>query len=190
MHAALPFGRVMSRLAPLALIALLAAGCGDNDKSSSSSPTTTGATTTTATATTSTVSTGPSGTTPIPARPSSKGNRLLLGKRDLYPLLSGSLVRYIPNQVTGKSVTVVQTGRANSFWAGRNRKQRIFVKIYTKGKDSTRVQAGQEVDFVGHLAKATPLNASDLGPSRKKGAAMLQNQGVYVLVSVGDLKLH
>src|SRR3954471_2353989 len=194
MHAALPFGRVMSRLAPLALIALLAAGCGDNDKSSSSSPTTTGATTaTTPTGTgtgTSTVSTGPSGTTPIPARPSSKGNRLLLGKRDLYPLLSGSLVRYVPNQVTGKSVNVVQTGRANSFWAGRSPKQRIFVKINTKGKAPTQVQAGQQVDFVGHLAKTTPLNASDLGPSRKTGARMLENQGVYVLVSVGDLKLH
>jgi hypothetical protein len=190
MHAALPFGLVMSRLAPLALIALLAAGCGDNDESSSSSPPTTGATTTTATATTSTVSTGPSGTTPIPARPSSKGNRLLLGTRDLYPLLSGSLARYIPNQVTGKSVKVVETAGENSFWAGRNAKQRILVKIYTKGKPSSRVQAGQRADFVGHLAQATPLNASDLGASRKTGAPVLQNQGAYVLVSVGDLKLH
>jgi hypothetical protein len=92
--------------------------------------------------------------------------------------------------VTGKAVEVVQTGRANSFWAGRNRKQRIFVKIYTKGKKPTQVQAGQQVDFVGHLTQATPLNASDLGPSRKTGARMLQNQGAYVLVSVGDLKLH
>lgn len=188
MHAALPFGRVMSRLAPLALIALLAAGCGDNDKSSS--PATTGTTTTTATTTTSTISTGPSGTTPIPAQPSSKGNRLLLGKRDLYPLLSGSLVQYVPNQVTGKSVKVVEAAGENSFWAGRNAKQRILVKIYTKGKPSSRVQAGQRADFVGHLAQATPLNASDLGASKKTGAPVLQNQGAYVLVSVGDLKLH
>ena len=92
MHTSLAFGRAMTarRLAPLALIALLAASCGDNDKSA------------TPAATTSTVSTGPSGTTPIPAQPSTKGNRLLLGKRDLYPLLAGNLSRYVPNQVRGK----------------------------------------------------------------------------------------
>jgi hypothetical protein len=181
MHAALPFGRVMSRLAPLALIALLAAGCGDNDKSSSS---------TTTASTVSTVSTGPSGTTPIPAVPSSKANQLLLGKRDLYPLLAGSLARYVPNQVTGKSVTIVQMAGIDSFWAGRSAKQRILVKINLKGNQLPRMEAGRQADFVGHLAKAKAKDASKLGVKGKTGGPVLENQGVYVIVSVSDLKLH
>jgi len=178
----------MSRLAPLALIVLLAAGCGDKDKSSSPSTTTT--TTTTASTTTSTVSTGPSGTTPLSALPSSKANRLLLGKRDLYPLLAGSLAPYVPNQVTGKSVNVVQVAGIDSFWAGRNAKQRILVKINLKGKQPPQLDAGQQADFVGHLVKAKPKDKDRLGVKEKSGGPVLQNQGVYVLVSVGDLKLH
>ena len=104
MHAALLFGRAMTahRLASLARVVLLAASCGDNDEKSATP------------ATTSTVSTGPSGTTPIPAKPSSKGNRLLLGGRDLYPLLAGSVSRYVPNQVRGESVDIVQVVKGKS----------------------------------------------------------------------------
>jgi hypothetical protein len=174
------------RLAPLALVALLAASCGDNDKKNASPSTTT----TAATTTTSTVSTGPSGTTPIPALPSTKGNRLLLGKRDLYPLLAGDLTRYVPNQVRGKSVYIVQPAGIDSFWAGRSAKQRILVKLNLKGKNPPRLQAGRQVDFVGHLAKAQAKDTSRLGVKEKSGGPVLENQGVYVIVSVGDLKLH
>ena len=141
MHAPLPFGLAMiaRRLAPLALVALLAASCGDNDKKSATPATTAPPTTT---ATTSTVSTGPSGTTPIPAQPSSKGNRLLLGKRDLYPLLAGNLSRYVPDQVRGKSVSIVQVAGIDSFWAGRNAKQRILVKLNLKGSRPPRLADG------------------------------------------------
>jgi len=171
---------IVRRLAPLALVALLAASCGDNDKSASPPATTTAATTTT-----SNISTGPSGTTPIPAQPSTKGNRLLLGERDLYPLLAGDLTRYVPNQVTGKSVKVVQVAGVDSFWAGRNAKQRILVKLNLKGKSPAPVQAGRKVDFIGHLALAQSKDASQVG-----GGPALRKQGVYVVVSVGDLKLH
>ena len=174
---------IARRLAPLALVALLATSCGDKDKGSSATPTTTESTT-------STVSTGPSGTTPIPALPSSKANRLLLGKRDLYPLLAGSLSRYVPDQVRGKSVNVVQVAGIDSFWAGRNAGQRILVKIELKGKRPPRLQAGRQADFVGHLAKAKPQDAGGLGVKGKTGLPMLQNQGVYVILSVDDLKLH
>jgi hypothetical protein len=184
MHAPLPFGLAMivSRLAPLALVGLLAASCGDKDKSASP--------TTTATATTSTVSTGPSGTTPIPALPSSKGNRLRLGKRDLYPLLAGSLSQYVPNQVRGTSVNVVQIAGIDSFWAGRKANQRILVKLNLKGSNPPRLRPGQQVDFVGHLAKARAKDTSQLGVKDKTGQPLLQNQGAYVIVSVGDLSLH
>ena len=158
---------------------MLAASCGDNDKKSATPATTT-----------STVSTGPSGTTPFPAQPSTKGNRLLLGKRDLYPLLAGNLSRYVPNQVRGKSVSLVQVAGIDSFWAGRNAKQRILVKLNLKGSNPPRLASGQQADFVGHLVKAGAKDASRLGVKEKTGQPMLQNQGVYVLVSVGDLKLH
>jgi hypothetical protein len=177
------------RVAPLVLVALLAASCGDKDKSSSATTAKEPATTTATTTTTTTPSTGPSGTTPIPAVPSSKANALLLGKRDLYPLLAGDLGRYVPDQVTGKSVSVVQVAGIDSFWAGRNKKQRILVKLNLKGNRVPRFHAGQQVDFVGHLVKAKPADTGKLGVKSKTGGPVLQNQGVYVLVSVADLKL-
>jgi len=171
------------RLAPLALVALLAASCGDKDKSAS--PATTASTTTSAVTTgPSAVTTGPSGAKPIPALPSSKGNKLLLGTRDLYPLLAGSLSRYVPQQVRGTSVNVVQIAGTDSFWAGRNAGRRILVKLNLKGGKTPVLKAGQQVDFVGHLAKApASLGAKSEGP-------LLQKQGAYVIVSVGDLSLH
>ena len=179
---------IARRLAPLALVALLAASCGDDNKKSATPATTAAATTTATTTTTSTVSTGPSGTTPIPAKPSTKGNRLLLGKRDLYPLLAGNLRRYVPDQVRGKSVSIVQMAGSDGFWAGRNAKQRILVKLNLKGGDAPRLAKGQQADFVGHLVQVPAQNSSLLGVKGKTAQAVLQNQGVYVLVSAGDLK--
>jgi len=176
---------ILLRLAPLALVALLAASCGDNDKKSA-----TPATTAAATTTTSTTSTGPSATTPIPAPPSSKGNRLLLGERDLYPLLAASLSRYVPNQVRGKSVDIVRVEGTDGFWAGRGAKQRILVKLNLKGGKPPKLEAGRRADFVGQLMSAQAKSPILLGVKEKSGQRVLQNQGVYILVSVGDLKLH
>jgi hypothetical protein len=181
---------IARRLAPLALVALLAASCGDDDKKGATPATTAAATTAATTTTTSTVSTGPSGTTPIPAKPSTKGNRMLLGKRDLYPLLAGNLRRYAPDQVRGKSVSIVQLAGSDGFWAGRNAKQRILVKLNLKGGKPPRLEKGEQADFVGHLVQTPAQNLSLLGVKAKTAQAMLQNQGVYVLVSAGDLKLH
>jgi hypothetical protein len=181
---------IARRLAPLALVALLAASCGDDDKKGATPATTAAATTAATTTTTSTVSTGPSGTTPIPAKPSTKGNRMLLGKRDLYPLLAGNLRRYAPDQVRGKSVSIVQLAGSDGFWAGRNAKQRILVKLNLKGGKPPRLEKGEQADFVGHLVQTPAQNLSLLGVKAKTAQAVLQNQGVYVLVSAGDLKLH
>jgi hypothetical protein len=175
------------RLAPLALVALLAASCGDNDKKSATPATTTAA----ATTTTRTTSTGPSATTPVPATPPSKGNRLLLGvgARDLYPLLAASLSRYTPNQVRGKSVNIVRVEGTDGFWAGRGVKQRILVKLNLKGGKPPKLEAGQRADFVGQLMSAQGKNPILLGVKEKSGQRVLQKQGVYILVSAGDLKL-
>ena len=169
------------RLAPLALVALLAASCGDNDKKSATPATTAAATTTT---TTSTTSTGPSATKPVPAPLSSKGNRLLLGERDLYPLLAASLSRYLPNQVRGKSVNIVQVEGTDGFWAGRG------AKLNLKGGKPPQLVAGRRADFVGQLMSAQGKNPIMLGVKEKSGQRVLQTQGVYILVSAGDLKLH
>jgi hypothetical protein len=175
------------RLAPLALVALLAASCGDNDKKSA-----TPATTAAATTTTSTTSTDPSATTPIPEPPSSKGNRLLLGvgESDLYPLLAASLRRYTPNQVRGKSVKIVRVEGTDGFWAGRGAKQRILVKLSLKGGKPPKLEAGRRADFVGQLMSAQGKSPILLGVKDKSGQRVLQNQGAYLLVSAGDLKLH
>ena len=175
------------RLAPLALVALLAASCGDNDKKSA-----TPATTAAATTTTSTTSTDPSATTPIPEPPSSKGNRLLLGvgESDLYPLLAASLRRYTPNQVRGKSVKIVRVEGTDGFWAGRGAKHRILVKLSLKGGKPPKLEAGRRADFVGQLMSAQGKSPILLGVKDKSGQRVLQNQGVYLLVSAGDLKLH
>jgi len=175
------------RLAPLALVALLVASCGDNDKKSA-----TPATTAAATTTTSTTSTDPSATTPIPEPPSSKGNRLLLGvgESDLYPLLAASLRRYTPNQVRGKSVKIVRVEGTDGFWAGRGPKQQILVKLSLKGGKPPKLEAGRRADFVGQLMSAQGKSPILLGVKEKSGQRVLQNQGVYLLVSAGDLKLH
>ena len=108
------FWRVMSRLAPLALIALLAAGCGDKDKSSSPSTTTTG---------------------PDDPRPRARSRRAERNDPDPGAALeqggtgscsgsatsircsSGSLARYVPNQVTGE-VGQGRPGRGRSTASG------------------------------------------------------------------------
>jgi hypothetical protein len=176
---------ILLRLAPLALVALLAASCGDNDKKSA-----TPATTAAATTTTSTTSTSPSATTPVPEPPSSKGNRLLLGELDLYPLLAASLSRYTPNQVRGKSVNIVRVEGTDGFWAGRSAKQRILVKLNLKGGKAPKLVAGRQADFVGQLMSAEGKSPILLGVKEKSGQQVLQKQGVYILVSTGDLKLH
>ena len=92
----------------------------------------------------------------------------------------------------GKSVNIVQLAGTDSFWAGRNAKQRILVKLNLKGgRGRPKLEAGRQADFVGHLIEVpTRESSSLLGVKEKSGQAVLQNQGVYVLVSAGDLKLH
>jgi hypothetical protein len=170
-----------ARLIPLALVAVLAASCGDNDKGSSATPPTT-------TAAATTVSTGPSGTNPRPVKPSTKASGLFVGKRDLYPLLAGSLARYASRPVTANSVPVVQLAGIDSFWAGRSKAQRILVKVDTKGQAPPKVEEGQRVSFVGRLTKA-PKQSSGLGVKGETGEPVLENQGVYAVVNLDDLKL-
>jgi len=168
------------RLAPLALAALLAASCSGNDKSSSATTTTTSATTTGAT--------GSGNTGSRPPTSSSSTGRLAVGKRDLYPLLAGSLARYVSKPVSAKSATIVQVAGIDSFWAGRNDGKRVLVKIDLKGQRPPKLETGQQVSFVGRFVKAPKLRDS-VGVKPKTGLPLLTKQGVYILVPISKLKL-
>jgi hypothetical protein len=168
----------LARLAPLALIALVAASCGDKDKSSNQ------ATTTAATPATSLAG----GTSARPTTPSSAGNRLAVGKRDLYPLLGGSLAGYASKPVRATSATVVQLAGIDSFWAGRNQNQKVLVKIDPGGRRPVKLHEGQQVSFVGRLVKA-PKQGGSLGVKGSTGQPVLTSQGAYIVVPVDKLQL-
>ena len=90
----------------------------------------------------------------------------------------------------GKSVNIVQVEGTDGFWAGRGAKQRILVKLNLKGGKPPKLEAGQRADFVGQLMSAQGKSPILLGVKEKSGQRVLQKQGVYILVSTGDLKLH
>lgn len=189
----------LGRLTLLAVVLLLAASCGGSKKGTATtanppppSATKTGTTTTpgklTTTATT-TVETGKATTTPSTSG-GSGGGQLVMGQRDLYPLLGGSLKRYTPTQVTGKGVTVVAVEAPDAFWVGKSAKESVLVKIRLKGKSAPKVKVGQKVDFVGSLIEASPgPQADSLGVKGPAGIARLAKQAAYVDVSVADMKL-
>ena len=82
-----------------------------------------------------------------------------------------------------------RTGRtARGFLRRRRREERD--PATTAATTTPRLETGQQADYVGHLAQAQAKDASRLGVKAKTGQPVLQNQGAYVLVSVGDLKLH
>ena len=163
------------RLAPLALVALLAASCGDKDKSSNQ---------TTTTATTPATSLAEGTNEP----PSSAANRLAVGRRDLYPLLAGSLAGYASKPVRATSATVVQVAGIDSFWAGRNQNQKVLVKIDLGGRRPVKLHEGRQVSFVGRLVKA-PKQGGSLGVKGSTGQPVLTSQGAYIVVPVNKLQL-
>ena len=114
---------------------------------------------------------------------------LFLGERDLYPLLAASLSRYVPNQVRGTSVKIVRAEGTDGFWAGRGAKQRILVKLSLKGGKPPKLEAGRR-GLRRAAQSAQGKSPILLGVKEKSGQRVLQNQGVYLLVSAGDLKLH
>jgi len=172
----------LTRLAPLALLVLLAASCGDDEKSSNPSP-----------------QPPPSATTPSDTTPATKAtgsgpltgrNRLVMGnKRNLYPLLGGSLQRFAPTQVNGYSTRVIALAGPESFWAGRSRRQRILVKLRLKGAKTPAIRVGQKATFVGLLTVTSSKEAEGLGVKDSAGQNLLETEGVYVDVSAFDLKL-
>ncbi len=181
--------RRLSRVAPLALVVVLAAACGDDNEGTASPnepppplATTTG-----------------SDTTPMPPAPQAPpaptgtgtGTKsgqasLLMGTRDLLQLLEGDIRGFAPTQVTGKSLNVIAVVGPDGFWAGQSPK-RILVKMQPKGGSPPNVKVGQKVNFVGVLT-ATGDDPS-LGVRNGPDTELLTKQGAYVDVSAADVKL-
>ena len=176
----------LRRVAPLALVLVLAAACGDNNKS---------AATTAKTPTTITPSSkpGPGKTVPVPAPPTGKGKKggkatLVVGQRNLFPLLKGSIKRFAPTQVEGKNLKVVALAGWDAFWAGRSRTERILVKMRLKGGSAPKLAIGKKVDFIGLLTGSIADASAGVTVSTDK--ALLAAQGAYVDASAADVKLH
>jgi hypothetical protein len=110
-----------------------------------------------------------------------------MGKRNVFPLLKGSLRRFAPTQVEGKSLVVVTLAGPESFWAGRSGNQRILVTM-RKGENTPKITVGQKVDFVG-LLTAAPADAGALRVRNDADRTLLARQGAYVVASAADVKL-
>lgn len=176
-----PAIRRLRRFAPLALVVVLATGCGDDDNGTATpnEPPPPAATT-------------GSETTPMPPAPTTTGTTggqpsLKMGSRNLLLLLEGDISHFAPTQVEGKSLEVVALAGPEAFWAGRKTKQRILVKMRVKGGPSLDVKVGQKVDFIGVLTAAG--NDPSLGVRNDADKELLAKQGAFVDVSAADVKL-
>ena len=175
---AMPATRRLRRVAPLALVVVVATACGDNDKG------------------TATPKTPPGTTTASIARPpaptgsprTSRKFTLVMGKRNLLPLLQTRIRRFAPTQVEGHSLKVVALAGPQSFWAGRSRKQRILIVMRLKGGSPPKIKIGQKVDFIG-LLTTSAVGAGALGVTNIADSALLDRQGAYVDASAADVKL-
>ena len=172
----------LRRVAPLALIVVLATACGDNKKSTAAPKTAPPPSTTTTTTTKTKPPTAIGG-----GNAAGKG-QLLMGKRNILPLVTGRIRRFAPTQVEGKSLKVVALAGPTSFWAGRNRNERILVTMRLKGGKPPKITVGQKVSFVGLLSVA-PASAGALGVRKPADTTLLATQGAYVDASAADVKL-
>lgn len=174
-----PVTRRLRRVAPLALVLVVAAACGDNDKGTTTpkTPPPPGSTTTSI------------AKPPVPTgSPKTKKGTLTMGTRNLFPLLQTRIRRFAPTQVEGNSLKVVALAGPTSFWAGRNRKQRLLVTMRLKGGSAPKIRVGQKVDFIGLLSSAA-VGAGALGVRNVADRTLLERQGAYVDASAADVKL-
>ena len=173
-----PVTRRLRRVAPLALVLVVAAACGDNDKGTATPKTTPGTTTVS------------SVTPPVPTGnpKTSKKGTLLMGRRNLFPLLQTRIRRFAPTQVEGHSLKIVALAGPTSFWAGRNRKERLLVTMRLKGGSPPKIRLGQKVDFIGLLTSAA-AGAGAVGVRNTADRTLLERQGAYVDASAADVKL-
>jgi len=181
--------RRLLSVALLTLVLLLATSCGGNKKK-----------TTTSSASSFPIPTGKTSTSPVPTptpKPSSRKGakgltiRTVSGTHNLYPLITGkSLASYIGGQAEGPNVRVVSVAAADAFWIGKGANQRVLVKIRLKGRPTPKIHAGQKVGIIGQLTANPPGAAKALGVKSAADKSMLSRQGAYLLVSIGDLKLH
>jgi hypothetical protein len=175
-----PAIRRLRLVAPLALVAVLAAACSHSNTKSTATPNKY-ATTTLSTPT------NPTSTVPTGTGKKSPGT-LKIGKRNLLPLLKGSIRRFAPTQVVGSSLQVVALVGSDAFWAGLGPNKRILIKMRLKGGKAPKIALGQKVGFIG-LLTAAPASAGALGVRNGADNTLLTKQGAYVDASAADVHL-
>jgi hypothetical protein len=170
--------RRLLSVAVLALVLLLAASCGGSKKSTNTSGLPTG-----------TTSTSPI-PTPLPKRASGLTIRSPDGLHNFYPLITGkqNLNGYVSGQVEGRKVRILSIVAPDAFWIGKGSNQRVLIHIRLKGQPEPSIHVGQKVGIIGQLT-ANPPNPATLGVKDAAGKSMLDKEGAYVEVSIGDLKL-
>jgi hypothetical protein len=171
-----PVNRRLRRVAPRALVVVLAVACGDDNKG-----------TATTEQSTRSVESTPTPTPKVPPGTNHGKGSLLMGKRDILPLLGGNLQRFAPVQVEGKDLKVIALAGPESFWAGRTSSQRILVHMRLKGLEAPEIKVGQKVDFIGVLTEGG--DAVGLGVRNNADRALLEKQRAYVDASVADVTL-
>ena len=167
-------------VAALAVVVLLAASCGGSKKKTS----------------TSAVPTGTTSTSPVPTptpKPTKSGLtiRTADGTHDFYPLIRGktNLVGYATGQVEGPKVRILSIVAPDAFWIGKGPNERVLIHIRLKGQPTPNIHVGQKVGIIGQLTENPPGAANTLGVKDAAGKGMLDREGAYVEVSIGDLKL-
>ena len=123
---------------------------------------------------------------PLPSGKTRRGGTLLVNGNDLYPFLSGNLLRVANTQVEGSSVPVLEVVGDRSFWVGRSEAQRLLVVLNLKGGTPPEVTPGQKVQFVGQIVDSA---GGDHGVTDDEGLQLLRRQGHHASVSAFDLKL-
>jgi hypothetical protein len=123
---------------------------------------------------------------PLPSGKSRREGTLLVNGNDLYPFLSGNLLRVAKTQVEGNSVPVLEVVSDRSFWVGRSKAQRLLVVLNLKGAPPPEVTPGQKVQFVGQIVDSA---GGDHGVTDDEGLQLLRRQGHHASVSAFDLKL-
>jgi hypothetical protein len=171
--------RRLPTVAVLAVVLLLAASCGGSKKTTS----------------TSAVPTGTTATSPVPT-PTPKPNKGLTirtadGTHNFYPLITGktNLVGYSTGQVEGPKVRILSIVAPDAFWIGKGPNMRVLVHIRLKGQPTPNIHAGQNVGIIGQLTESPQGAANTLGVKDAASKSMLDREGAYVEVSIGDLKL-
>ncbi|WP_298993147.1 hypothetical protein [uncultured Pseudokineococcus sp.] len=144
--------------------------------------------------------TDPSTTDPSPTDPGANAPQLpQAGPSDTLVTASGvallplaadggaDLTAVVDQPVTADGVQVQSVVTDQGFWVGPDTNQRVFVLFDVQGESDVTIEAGQVIDFTGTVVPTPDGLADQIGLTQDEGAALLQAQGVHLLVVPSDV---